>query len=141
MNRRCSDASNTQFKDYGLRGIHVCYGWYSDWQNYKKDTESKPFPDATIDRANNDKGYYCGHCFECIENCWPKNWRWATRIEQNLNRRPSKAGRHADSPSRGTRIQDGRYIAKASIDGKSRYIGSFSTQEEAHQAYLDAISK
>lgn len=138
MNRRCFNANDIQFKDYGLRGIHVCHGWYSNWKNYEKDTRSKPFPKATIDRINNDKGYTCGHCLECIENCWPKNWRWATRREQNFNRR--RYSRTPDHPMKGVEKRGNRFRSQVTIDGKTNHIGTFDTAKEAHEAFLKATS-
>jgi hypothetical protein len=34
--------------------------------------------------------------------------------------------------------RDGRYRAKIGVDGKQKYLGSFATAEEAHEAYLSA---
>jgi len=47
----------------------------------------KPSPDHSIDRVDNNLGYWCGKCQECIEKDRPFNCRWATDTEQSINRR------------------------------------------------------
>ena len=34
-----------------------------------------------------------------------------------------------------------RYMARATLDGKRVYLGTYDTPEQAHQAYLEAIGK
>lgn len=87
MMSRCNNPSHKDYSYYGVRGIFVCQGWSESRTNYLNEVGDTPFKGASIDRINNDKGYTCGHCIECVENCWPKNWRWATKAEQNHNRR------------------------------------------------------
>ncbi|WP_298172077.1 hypothetical protein [Novosphingobium sp.] len=72
MRKRCAD---TEDKDYGGRGISVCSAWlvfetFRDWaqKNGYRD-------DLTIDRVDNNKGYY------------PQNCRWTTATTQARNRR------------------------------------------------------
>ena len=46
-----------------------------------------PAPGMTLDRIDNDGGYWCGRCDDCKSNEWPPNLRTATRKEQQRNRR------------------------------------------------------
>ena len=42
---------------------------------------------------------------------------------------------------RGTKRQDGRFIAQMSVSNKNLYIGSFETEEEAHAAFCKAAER
>jgi hypothetical protein len=73
MLQRCTNPNNTQYKDYGARGITVCDRW-KVFKNFLADMGIRP-EGMTLDRKNNDKGYT------------PKNCKWSTRSEQQRNRR------------------------------------------------------
>lgn len=81
MKRRCEP----DYKDkhlYADRGITLCERWQSSFNNFIADMGSKPFPEATIDRKNNDLGYS------------PDNCRWATKMEQSHNSRKTRMITH-----------------------------------------------
>jgi hypothetical protein len=81
MNVRCR-RSWPRRQDYYDRGIRVCPEWQGDegLKRFIKHVEThlgpKPTPQHSLDRIDNDRGY-----------C-PGNVRWATRSEQQLNKRP-----------------------------------------------------
>jgi len=75
MINRCYIPTHKEYKNYGGRGIKVCDRWLESVENYIEDMGFPPFDTASVDRIDNDGGYF-------KENC-----RWATKTEQNLNRR------------------------------------------------------
>ena len=79
MKNRCLNKNNKHYKDYGSRGITVCSEWQGKkgFENFYKDMGDRP-EEKSIDRINNNKGYY-------KENC-----RWATWKQQANNRRNIK---------------------------------------------------
>ena len=78
MKCRCLNPKDPAFKNYGGRGITVCNEWINSYEIFLNDMGKKPFINYSIERINNDKGYY-------KENC-----RWATTKDQNNNKRPRK---------------------------------------------------
>lgn len=76
MKNRCKDHDNPDWGRYGARGIRVCEQWM-DFRNFYEDMGDCP-PEMTLDRKDNDLGYF-------KENC-----RWATGSEQSRNRRSNR---------------------------------------------------
>ena len=75
MKRRCHIKTHHKYKDYGARGIEVCDEWYSSFTKFYEDMGPRPSPDHSLERKDNNKGYF-------KENC-----KWATREDQQNNRR------------------------------------------------------
>lgn len=78
---RCS-----RCKFYTSRGITVCSRWASSFTDFRNDVGVPP-ADKSLDRINNDHGYWCGNanCADCGPARRDANWHWATRIEQARN--------------------------------------------------------
>jgi hypothetical protein len=61
---------------YGGRGVVMCDGWKNNYKRFRKWAYSNGYKDGlSIDRIDNDKGYF------------PQNCRWITPSDQHLNRR------------------------------------------------------
>ena len=80
MIQRCTNPNNPSWNHYGGRGIKVCPRWQHSYEHFLADVGRRPSPAHSLDRYPNNDGDY-----------EPGNVRWATRKEQNANRR--KIGR------------------------------------------------
>ena len=86
MIERCESPAAINYSKYGARGVRVCVGWH-DFFAFIADMGKRPSGEHSIDRIDNARGYDCGHCDDCRDRGAGPNCRWATRAEQNRNRR------------------------------------------------------
>jgi hypothetical protein len=75
MIQRCHNQNNEAYHRYGGRGILVCNRWRTSFHAFAEDMGPRPEGDFSVERIDNNKGY------------GPDNCCWATRQEQNSNKR------------------------------------------------------
>jgi hypothetical protein len=79
MVARCEDPTHRSYRSYGGRGITVCAAWHDPAAfiaDIERDLGPRP-PGMTLDRIDNDGPY------------GPGKVRWATRSQQQTNKRPA----------------------------------------------------
>lgn len=87
---RCYNKNCLKYSSHGGRGISVCASWKKSFKSFYEDMGAKPGTKYSIDRVDNDKGYWCGHCIECKKLGQEANCRWATNEMQANNTRSNK---------------------------------------------------
>lgn len=78
MINRCYSQSNSNYPNYGGRGISICDRWRNSFEEFYKDMGDPPTIKHELDRINNDGNYEPGNC------------RWTTHTQQMKNRRKFK---------------------------------------------------
>lgn len=122
IKRRCYDPSFKSYNNYGGRGIKVCRAWVDDFMSFYKWSINSGYEDQLeIDRKDNNKGYS------------PKNCRWTTRTNNNLNRRKSK-GFSSKYIGVCWIVKNKKWKASITVAKKDYIIGYYSNEIEAAKA-------
>ena len=100
MKRRCYNTNYTAYANYGGRGIKMSDSWKGSFMNFYNDMGLKPDSSYSIERKNNNGNY-------CVENC-----KWATRIEQNRNKRSTVITCQEDADNIREMYKSGMYTHK-----------------------------
>lgn len=98
--QRCNNPKNQAFHNYGGRGIRVCEQW-ATFEGFYADMGASN--GLTLERMNNDGNYE------------PANCKWATRKEQNSNRRDNVFLEHAGLRLTLTQWSEKMHIALGTI--------------------------
>lgn len=120
MLHRCTSKRAQKWADYGGRGITVCPEW-SSFDRFLADMGRRP-PGLTLERRDNDLGYSPGNCV------------WATRTEQQRNRRV-----RVDNSSGVAGIDRRNGLWRVRINGK--FLANCATLAEAATVRSNAQAK
>lgn len=78
MRDRCANPKNSNWKNYGARGIGVCSRWLESFENFWADMGATYSPGLTLERERNAEGY-------SKENClWVTPFRNANNKRNNV---------------------------------------------------------
>lgn len=86
MRKRCNDPHHKWYPSYGGRDIAVCPQWVCSYETFLADMGRRPSAGHSLDRINNNGDYT------------PQNCRWATRSQQQRNKRRHAKGRPQCAP-------------------------------------------
>ncbi len=75
MKSRCLNPNDPHYANYGGRGIKICQAWMDSFKAFLSDVGFRPSPNTSLDRIDTNGNYELG------------NVRWASRSEQQRNRR------------------------------------------------------
>ena len=122
MMSRCTNPKIKAYKDYGARGITVCEEWV-DVATFIAWAESTHpnIEGVSLDRIDNDKGYY------------PENCRWADRSTQGTNQR-MKSNNTSGYVGIYWNKDSKKWDAKIGVNSKLVNIGTFPLLENAIEA-------
>lgn len=114
MKQRCNNPNTHSFKNYGGRGITYCPKW-EYFEGFKEDMEFGYKKGLTLERIDNNKGYF-------KENC-----KWATRKEQGNNKRTNLTIKHNSQKKTLSQWADSMNMNFGTL--RSRYYRGMSIKE------------
>lgn len=129
---RCYNPVCKSYPSYGGRGITICDRWNPDFGgsfvNFFDDLGKRPSKEYTVDRIDVNGNYE------------PDNCKWATRTEQEVNKRMRTKN---TSGKTGVYFYKkyGKWEVKISHNKKQLYIGMFEDFEDAVKARQEAEIK
>lgn len=126
MKQRCQNQNNPNYHDYAGRGITVCDEWQS-FERFIADMGMSPTTKHTIERLDNNAGYY------------PSNCVWATRQQQSRNKRIQHNNKTGISGV--YRRKNGTYKTLFRINGKQTSLGTYETLFDAACARKSAEAR
>lgn len=123
---RCFNPNNSEYRNYGGRGITVCDKWREGFEAFYSDMGDRPSSQHSLDRIDVNGNYEADNC------------RWANIFVQAQNRtirRDNKTG------VPGVEKRSGSFRVKITAYGKIHRLGTFKTLSEAKKAREEGESK
>lgn len=125
MMQRCYDPLQINYVNYGGRGISVCERW-KHFRYFAEDMGIRPSAQHSLDRINVDGNYEFSNC------------RWATRGEQNSNKRIYKTNNTGVS---GITRRNSKFQVRVVINSKRKSLGNYETLQKAINARKNYFEK
>ena len=122
MLARTSNRSHPRWDSYGGRGITVCEEW-KDAHTFYNDMFPSYVKGLSLDRIDNDKGYY------------PENCRWTDQTTQSINTRLIQANNKSGYRGVAFNKAANKWIAYIVVGGKRKYLKYHDTALLAAKAY------
>lgn len=121
---RCENKNNKGYENYGARGITVCDEWKTDFKSFYDWAIENGYQEGlTIDRIDNDNGYF------------PNNCRWTTKKVQSRNTRQIMITNTSGYRGVCWNKRYNKWVAKISVNKKRIHLGNFGDKIEAAKAY------
>ena len=118
MKSRCYNENDSQYKNYGGKGVVLCDEWKDSFENFKDWALSSGYKEGlSIDRIDSDKNYE------------PSNCQWLTLGENSRKMSEHKRKMIGKTYPAGIQLSgSGRFLT---YDKRAKYVGTFDTLEEA----------
>ena len=107
MRQRCLNPRHRAYPSYGGRGITICQRWLDSFEAFLEDLGEPP-DNRSLDRIDNDGNYEPGNC------------RWASRSEQQRNKRDNRLVTYDGMTKCLTEWAEDTGIDRATIRGRLR---------------------
>jgi hypothetical protein len=122
---RCTNPNSQRWHSHGARGIKFLFSSFSE---FYAELGPRPSTDFSLERMNNNGNYEVG------------NVKWATRSEQQKNKRPfTHLVRHGKGYNWHKASQ--KWIVRIKYMGKTLYLGTFEKERDAKRTYEKAKRK
>lgn len=125
---RCHNPNHSNYNNYGGRGIKVSDRWFTSIRYFIEDMGDKPSSKHSIERIDNNKGYYKDNC------------RWATSVEQSRNKRISQRNKSGVSGVSWSNERK-KWVTSLVVRGERVFQKRFESKSDAIQARKDAELK
>lgn len=108
---RCNNPNNENYPRYGGRGIKMCERWFNSFETFLTDMGSRPSPEHSLDRRDNDGNYEPGNC------------HWVTLLEQARNRSNNTHVIHGEQHKTISQLSEESGLSHARISQRMRLQG------------------